>query len=393
MSGTSKSTNKRPIKNPSSRICGNGRRHEIKPMYPPEKPRNRPSKNRLKECQEILGTRCGYRDPSGWDVHAAGKKDTPLEVLRGRAYYDQESRDFKHPESTAELLGVSLSFVKKWVRIGKAAKDSGMSIRNSFRALPTKRISAPKGPSNEQIRAVVEIRRNNPLIGSKKIAILMPEGIRLSEYAIAGILRDRNLIERRKKYRKRKYVRFESPFPMHTIQLDYKTWENGTHSIWALDDHSRAILGYRVTEVATTDVAIELMEEVISKYGKPIRVLTDHGSQFTTMHEHGSHRFGEWLDGKGIVHMMGSVAHPQTQGKIERSHGTAIVEASYFGPTGTIDEWRSTIGLWIEYYNNRRPHMSLDYGFPMKVFERNAADRTSEAWIEALNRPWVTAYA
>jgi transposase InsO family protein len=395
MTETPNKSNEQVIKKP---LFSYERIRCLKPKIRPvnagkEPPKKKPSKSRLAECEEILGTRCRKREPSGWDIRTIGKKGTPAEILRGRAYYDQEFRGFKNPGVTAELLGVSLSFVKKWTQIGKAAKDSGQSIRNAFRSLPTKRVNAPREPSAEQIRTVIEIRKNNPLLGSKKIAVLMPEGIRLSEYAIAKVLRKHKLIPSRGKYHKRKYVRFESPFPMHTIQLDYKTWENGTHSIWALDDHSRAILGYRVVETATAEAVIDLMEEVIRMYGIPIRILTDHGCQFTTMHEHGTHMFDDWCAEKKITHMMGSIAHPQTQGKIERSHGTAIIEASYFGPTGTAEEWSSTIGLWISYYNNRRPHMSLDYEFPMKVFDKNIIERGSEEWLKAFEDPWVTAYA
>jgi len=137
-----------------------------------EPPKKKPSKSRLAECEEILGTRCRKREPSGWDIRTIGKKGTPAEILRSRAYYDQEFRGFKNPGVTAELLGVSLSFVKKWTQIGKAAKDSGQSIRNAFRSLPTKRVNAPREPSAEQIRTVIEIRKNNPLLGSKKIAVL-----------------------------------------------------------------------------------------------------------------------------------------------------------------------------------------------------------------------------
>lgn len=396
MSETSKKNNDRSVKNPLSqrrKIRYARSETELNDMRrePPKK--NRLGKNRKAECDAILGTRCEERDPSGWDVHKMGIKETPAETMRARAYYDQESRGFKHPEKTAKLLGTSLSFVKKWTRIGRAAKDSGHSIRNSFRALPTKRLNAPKGPSTEQVRTVIDIRRNNPVLGSKKIAVLMPEGIRLTEYAIANVLREHNLITLRGKYKKRTYVRFRSPFPMHTIQLDFKTWENGTHSIWALDDHSRAILGFRVVREATADVVIDLMKEIIRKYGTPIRVLTDHGCQFTTMHEDGEHRFEKWLTENNITHIMGRVGHPQTQGKIERSHGTAIIEASYFGPAETIEEWSSTIALWIEYYNNRRPHMSLDHGFPIRVFENALMERDSEEWLKAVKDPWVTAYA
>ena len=48
---------------------------------------------------------------------------------------------------------------------------------------------------------------------------------------------------------------------------------------------------------------------------------------------------------------MGRVRHPQTQGKIERSHGTAVKELGNFGSMETVEEARGTVARWVKFYN------------------------------------------
>ena len=62
-----------------------------------------------------------------------------------------------------------------------------------------------------------------------------------------------------------------------------------------------------------------------------------------------------------IRHIVGRVNHPQTNGKIERFFGTLEAKARYFD---TIDEF-------IEWYNCKRSHMSLnldELGTPYQGF-------------------------
>ena len=47
-----------------------------------------------------------------------------------------------------------------------------------------------------------------------------------------------------------------------------------------LDDASRFIVGYGIFDEATTENAISILDDCINRYGKPLELLTDHGSQF-----------------------------------------------------------------------------------------------------------------
>ena len=82
---------------------------------------------------------------------------------------------------------------------------------------------------------------------------------------------------------------------------------------------------------------------------------------------------GEWLENKGIRHIRGRAYHPMTQGKIEqyrRSMKKRILLENYYLP-GQLEQ---SIGEFVEYYNNRRHHESLDNLTPADVyFDRGPA--------------------
>ena len=66
-------------------------------------------------------------------------------------------------------------------------------------------------------------------------------------------------------------------------------------------------------------------------------------------------------------HVRGAPYHPQTQGKIERLHQTLknrVLLENYYLP----GELKQRIGLFIEHYNNRRYHESLNNVTPADVY-------------------------
>ena len=68
-----------------------------------------------------------------------------------------------------------------------------------------------------------------------------------------------------------------------------------------------------------------------------------------------------------IKHIHGKPLHPQTQGKIERYHRSmknVIKLNHYFSPS----ELEKAIGEWVDYYNERRFHESLDNLTPKAVY-------------------------
>ncbi len=63
--------------------------------------------------------------------------------------------------------------------------------------------------------------------------------------------------------------------------------------------------------------------------------------------------------GKTLVHLLAAPYHPQTNGKIERYHRTIKGEINLV-PYEMPSELRQAIESFVEYYNHRRYHESLE---------------------------------
>jgi putative transposase len=215
-------------------------------------------------------------------------------------------------------------------------------------------------PSNIK-QAILEKRKQG--FGIRKIEGLLDlEGIKISHNKIHQILRGENLVKPEpKKARRRKYVRWERHHSNSLWQTDF-CWQERLNCwiVAYLDDHSRFVVGIRYTKLATTEIALRLLEESGKIYGFPIEVLSDQGTQFASQRGEIC-RYDKRLSELGIIHILASVKKPTTCGKLER-----------FWRTHNDERWNfSSLKDFISYYNFERRHMSLNYCTPYEVFTRD----------------------
>ncbi len=89
-----------------------------------------------------------------------------------------------------------------------------------------------------------------------------------------------------------------------------------------------------------------------------LRILTDRGTEFCGAREH--HEYELYLAIENIDHTKTKARHPQTNGICERFHRTMQDEfyAVAFRKKiyNTLEELQQDVDLWIDYYNNERPH-------------------------------------
>ena len=141
----------------------------------------------------------------------------------------------------------------------------------------------------------------------------------------------------------------------YQIKDDYDDRVKGKWLIAYLDDASRFIVGYGVFDEATAENAISVLERSINRYGKPLELLTDHGSQFYAnfgeIKAFGISKFQQYLADRKINYILGRIQHPQTNGKIERFYETFQSKVEHF----------SSIEEFVIWYNTKRPHMSLNW--------------------------------
>lgn len=166
-----------------------------------------------------------------------------------------------------------------------------------------------------------------------------------------------------------KKVGFDQPTTVHEQWHTDISFINfrGTflYLICVLDGFSRAILAWDIRiNMETFDVNIVLYKAcsiwILNTDLKP-RIITDNGGQFI------SKEFKEALNDSGITHSRTSPNHPQSNGKIERFHGTAKQESLRNMPKIDISQIKNEFGQFINFYNTERLHSAIDYVAPFDV--------------------------
>jgi transposase InsO family protein len=141
-----------------------------------------------------------------------------------------------------------------------------------------------------------------------------------------------------------------------------------------LDDYSRCILAWKLTPTMNTTDVQKTLEIALRKTGvdrvnvflRP-RLLSDNGPCYL------SKDLKDYLNHKHIEHTHSAPYHPMTQGKIERYHRSmknVVNLQNYFSP----EELEREIVQFVDYYNNRRYHESLDNLTPMDVYTGRAKE-------------------
>ena len=207
-------------------------------------------------------------------------------------------------------------------------------------------------------------------LGSVSLQHIIKEqtGIHIPNVTIHHILRREKMAQKQpKKSRKRKWVRYEREHSNSMWHTDWKQIHTGMHKDrWFLcyeDDASRFVTGYGIFDNATTENALHVLEQAIKDHGKPASIMTDHGSQFYANEKESAKRgkgeFEKKLVELEIRQILAGVNHPQTNGKLERLHGEIQRKLPNF--EGIMMRTSDPMDLFMDWYNNRRPHQSLDF--------------------------------
>ena len=124
--------------------------------------------------------------------------------------------------------------------------------------------------------------------------------------------------------------RFEHPVPNDLWQIDFMGQPDlptgKVHPLTVLDDHSRFALLLAACAAEQAAIVAAQVLTLFRRYGLPRRILTDNGPPWGTAGSPGLTALeAGWLR-LGIAVSHGRPLHPQTQGKVERLHGTIWAE-------------------------------------------------------------------
>jgi putative transposase len=129
-----------------------------------------------------------------------------------------------------------------------------------------------------------------------------------------------------------------------------------------LDWFSRRVLSWRLSITMDASFCVEALEDALARHGKPEIFNTDQGSQFT------SAAFTGILADKGITISMDGKGAWRDNVFVERLWRTIKYEEVYLRAYESVAAARSSIGRYLDFYNTRRPHQSLDGTTPDQAY-------------------------
>lgn len=177
---------------------------------------------------------------------------------------------------------------------------------------------------------------------------------------------------------KSSYVRFQADLPNETWQSDFTHYRLVTGAdteilVW-LDDHSRYALSVTAHRRVTGDIVVDTFDATTADQGFPASVLTDNGMVYTTRFagsQGGRNALETHLVALGIEQKHSRPNHPTTCGKVERFHQTMKKWLTAQSPQpATIEALQALVDEFVDEYNHRRPHRSLQRSTPNIAYTR-----------------------
>ena len=225
---------------------------------------------------------------------------------------------------------------------------------------------SPRRTASELEQRVVELRMRYPDWGARKLQVLLADaGRRLPRNTIHRILRRHGLIGE-DVGGPAATQRFERCRPNELWQMDFKGpngWPGKVGPLSVLDDHSRYLIALGASRSTHGEVVQRHLEEAFQRCGVPEAMLMDHGTPWwSTYSIWGGTKLSLWLIRQGIQLRWGRIRHPQTQGKVERFHGSLQRALDRRGPGA--QDGQAWLDAYRWEYNHVRPHEALGMQTP-----------------------------
>ncbi|MFZ9036275.1 MAG: transposase, partial [Francisellaceae bacterium] len=122
-----------------------------------------------------------------------------------------------------------------------------------------------------------------------------------------------------------------------------------------------------------SSLVMGVLNEALDRFGHPEIFNTDQGSQYT-LHIH-----TKTLSDRGITISMDGKGRATDNICIERFWRSAKCERIYLNEYQSLPELRTDVADYIEFYNHRRFHETLNYKKPMNVYDEGATERKNKA--------------
>jgi len=158
-------------------------------------------------------------------------------------------------------------------------------------------------------------------------------------------------------------LKIERPNQVWAMDITYIPMARGFVYLAAVVDwFSRRVLSHRVSITMEADFCVEALEEAVAKHGRPEIFNTDQGSQFT------SEAFTGALIRNTIAISMDGKGSWRDNVFVERLWKSVKYEEVYLRAYDSVGDACASIGRYLNFYNSKRPHSSLDRRTPDEAY-------------------------
>jgi putative transposase len=223
------------------------------------------------------------------------------------------------------------------------------------------------------MRRIDELHLDYPFAGSRMLRdLLRGEGITIGRERVASMMRQMGIeaLYRRPHTSKPADGHKIYPYLLHGLVVDR------ANQVWAMDItyipmargfvylaavvdwFSRRVLAWRISITLEVEFCLDAVGEALARHGKPTIFNTDQGSQFTS-----ADFTGLLLESAIAISMDGRGAWRDNV-FVERLWRSVKYEEVYLRAYNSVGEARASIGRYLDFYNRKRPHSSLDAWTP-----------------------------
>ena len=227
------------------------------------------------------------------------------------------------------------------------------------------------------MRRIDELHLELPFAGSRMLrGLLAAEGCKTGRRHVKTLMKRMGI---EALYRRPRTTKPESGHKIHPYLLRGMTITR-PNQVWAmdityipmargfvylavvLDWATRRVLSWRLSITMEAAFCVATLEDALARHGKPDIFNTDQGSQFT-----GS-AFTGVLANNGIAISMDGKGAWRDNVFVERLWRSVKYEEVYIKAYDNVSEARASIGRYLDFYNGRRPHSSLDDATPDQAY-------------------------
>ena len=239
----------------------------------------------------------------------------------------------------------------------------------------------PKGPSEADLilaRLIDEQYMKTPFYGSRRMTIVLQRlGYNVNRKRVQRLMRELGIeaIYPRPNLSKVNSEHQVYPYLLKglTIERSNQVWctditylpvlKGHFYLVAIMDWFSRKVLTWSISNTLEVTFCVDSLEQAIALHGQPEIFNSDQGSQFT------ANRFTDILRDQDIQISMDGKGRFYDNIFIERLWRSLKYELIYIKPFEDGIHLRKEVDEWFRWYNNERPHQSLDYRTPDVVYK------------------------